>query len=44
MNHDDPNLIVRYSANERTNHWITAITFVLLALSGSRCFIRRCSG
>lgn len=38
MNHDDPNLIVRYSANERTNHWITAITFVLLALSGLALF------
>jgi len=32
------NLIVRYSANERTNHWITAITFVLLALSGLALF------
>ena len=31
-------LIVRYTPNERTNHWITAITFVLLALSGSRMF------
>jgi formate dehydrogenase subunit gamma len=30
----DANLIVRYTANERTNHWITAITFLLLALSG----------
>ncbi|MEA3111105.1 MAG: formate dehydrogenase subunit gamma, partial [Caballeronia sp.] len=30
----DANLIVRYTANERANHWITAITFVLLALSG----------
>lgn len=38
MKHDDPNLIVRYSANERTNHWITAITFVLLALSGLALF------
>ncbi|CAB3752124.1 formate dehydrogenase subunit gamma [Paraburkholderia solisilvae] len=34
----DPNLIVRYTANERTNHWITAITFVLLALSGLSMF------
>lgn len=31
-------LIVRYTANERTNHWITAITFVLLALSGLAMF------
>ncbi|HEF4736149.1 formate dehydrogenase subunit gamma [Burkholderia multivorans] len=38
MKHDDPNLIVRYTANERTNHWITAITFVLLALSGLALF------
>ena len=35
---NDPNLIVRYTANERTNHWITAITFVLLALSGLALF------
>jgi len=38
MNSDDPNLIVRYTPNERTNHWITAITFVLLALSGLALF------
>jgi formate dehydrogenase subunit gamma len=38
MKADDPNLIVRYTANERTNHWITAITFVLLALSGLALF------
>ncbi|MGF6724423.1 formate dehydrogenase subunit gamma [Paraburkholderia sp. GAS41] len=38
MNSNDPNLIVRYTANERTNHWITAITFVLLALSGLALF------
>ncbi|CAB3807661.1 Formate dehydrogenase, cytochrome b556(fdo) subunit [Paraburkholderia ultramafica] len=31
-------LIVRYTPNERTNHWITAITFVLLALSGLALF------
>jgi formate dehydrogenase subunit gamma len=31
-------LIVRYTPNERTNHWITAITFVLLALSGLAMF------
>lgn len=30
--------IVRYSANERTNHWIVAITFVLAALSGLALF------
>jgi len=26
--------IVRYTANDRTNHWLTAIAFVLAALSG----------
>ncbi|MBN3851245.1 formate dehydrogenase subunit gamma [Paraburkholderia sp. Ac-20342] len=31
-------LIVRYTPNERTNHWITAIAFVLLALSGLAMF------
>ncbi|BAN25784.1 formate dehydrogenase subunit gamma [Caballeronia insecticola] len=31
-------LILRYTPNERTNHWITAITFVLLALSGLAMF------
>ncbi|MGF6777101.1 formate dehydrogenase subunit gamma [Paraburkholderia sp. GAS334] len=38
MRHDEPGLIVRYTPNERTNHWITAITFVLLALSGLSMF------
>ncbi|MBO7782948.1 formate dehydrogenase subunit gamma, partial [Burkholderia pseudomallei] len=38
MKHDDPNLIVRYTANERSNHWITATSFVLLALSGLALF------
>jgi formate dehydrogenase subunit gamma len=28
----------RYTPNERTNHWITAIAFVLLALSGLALF------
>jgi formate dehydrogenase subunit gamma len=36
--HEKPDLIVRYTPNERTNHWITAITFVLLALSGLALF------
>src|ERR1700693_6419871 len=31
-------LIERYTPNERSNHWITAITFVLLALSGLSMF------
>ncbi len=30
--------IERYTANERSNHWITAITFVILALSGLALF------
>ncbi|MBP0589724.1 formate dehydrogenase subunit gamma [Paraburkholderia sp. LEh10] len=36
--HENPDLIERYTPNERTNHWITAITFVLLALSGLAMF------
>ncbi|WP_027793872.1 formate dehydrogenase subunit gamma [Paraburkholderia acidipaludis] len=35
---DEPRLIERYTPNERTNHWITAISFVLLALSGLAMF------
>lgn len=31
-------LIVRYSTSQRINHWIIAITFVLLALSGLALF------
>lgn len=31
-------LIERYNANERSNHWVTAILFVLLALSGLAMF------
>ncbi|SAL27182.1 formate dehydrogenase, cytochrome b556 (FDO) subunit [Caballeronia choica] len=31
-------LIVRYTPNERSNHWITSITFVLLASSGLAMF------
>ena len=30
--------IVRYNANERTNHWIVAIAFMLAALSGLALF------
>jgi formate dehydrogenase subunit gamma len=30
--------IVRYNANDRTNHWTTAIAFVLAALSGLALF------
>jgi formate dehydrogenase subunit gamma len=38
MKQTDPNLIVRYTPNERSNHWITAISFVLLAISGLAMF------
>lgn len=34
----DPKLIERYTANERSNHWFTALCFVLLALSGLALF------
>ena len=35
---DRRDTIVRYSTAERTNHWIVAICFVLLALSGLALF------
>jgi formate dehydrogenase subunit gamma len=38
MNNEDPEMIVRYTPNERTNHWLTAIAFVLAALSGLALF------
>jgi formate dehydrogenase subunit gamma len=38
MTNNDPNLIERYTANERTNHWIIAICFALLSLSGLALF------
>nr|WP_315259483.1 formate dehydrogenase subunit gamma [uncultured Duganella sp.] len=31
-------LIQRYTANERSNHWVTAICFILLAVSGLAMF------
>lgn len=31
-------VVQRYTANDRSNHWLTAITFVLLALSGLALF------
>lgn len=33
-----PRLIQRYTAGQRINHWIIAITFILLALSGLALF------
>jgi formate dehydrogenase subunit gamma len=38
MNPPNPNRIIRYSAGTRINHWIVAISFVLLALSGLALF------
>lgn len=38
MNNKHTGLIQRYTASERTNHWIIAITFVLMALSGLALF------
>ncbi|HEU5284269.1 MAG TPA: formate dehydrogenase subunit gamma [Burkholderiales bacterium] len=32
------NLIERYAAEDRINHWVVAITFILLALSGLALF------
>ncbi len=37
MRHD-PDDLVRYTAAERLNHWMVAITFILLALSGLAFF------
>jgi formate dehydrogenase subunit gamma len=38
MNNRQQQMIERYSANERTNHWIIAIAFFLTALSGLALF------
>lgn len=38
MNAQRPPLIVRYRASTRINHWLVAISFVLLALSGLALF------
>jgi len=35
---EKPGLVQRYTAGERTTHWIVAITFVLLAVSGLALF------
>ena len=32
------NLVERYNAKERSNHWVVAITFIILALSGLALF------
>ena len=32
------NLVARYNATERINHWVVAITFIMLALSGLALF------
>jgi formate dehydrogenase subunit gamma len=31
---NDPNKLLRYTPFERANHWLSALTFILLALSG----------
>jgi formate dehydrogenase subunit gamma len=38
MNSRDPGRIVRYTAGTRINHWIVAISFVLVASSGLALF------
>jgi formate dehydrogenase subunit gamma len=38
MNSRNADRIVRYTAGTRINHWIVAISFVLLALSGLALF------
>jgi formate dehydrogenase subunit gamma len=35
---NESNTVVRYSAGERTRHWITALAFILAALSGLALF------
>ena len=35
---NDPKKLLRYTPSERANHWLTAITFGLLALSGLALF------
>ena len=37
-NKDGHPLIERYTPNERSNHWVTAICFILLAVSGLAMF------
>lgn len=37
-NHSRGDLIERYNANERTIHWVTALSFIMLALSGLALF------
>ena len=38
MNPSNPDRIIRYTAGTRINHWVVAISFVLLALSGLALF------
>lgn len=35
---EHPDTLIRYTANERTNHWIVALAFLLAALSGLALF------
>jgi formate dehydrogenase subunit gamma len=38
MSHEDPHTLIRYDGNERWNHWATAGSFIMLALSGLALF------
>jgi len=38
LNNDGLHLIERYTPDERSNHWVTAISFVLVAISGLALF------
>jgi hypothetical protein len=42
--HERDKPILRYNANERTNHWVVAILFFWPGCRGWRCSTRRCSG
>ena len=35
---NDPDKLLRYTPFERANHWLAALTFILLALSGLAFF------
>ena len=38
VRHEEPVKVTRYSAAARTNHWVTAISLILLAISGLALF------
>ncbi len=39
---NETNLVQRYNVKERTNHWVVAITFIMLVLSGLALFHPSC--